>query len=79
MVFYMFSGAPDDLSGVYVMVFIAFSGVHAESFGCQCIRSRGFGCSHRLGVILLNGTREAWSMEEENQQEGLTLYWAPVA
>ena len=62
MVFHMLSGAPDDLSGVNVMVFIAFSGVHVESFGCQCTRSRGFGCSHRLGFILLKGTRDGWNM-----------------
>ena len=60
MLLHMLSGAPDDLSGVNVMVFIAFSGVHVESFGCQCTRSRGFGCSHRLGFILLLRMGEGW-------------------
>ena len=53
MVFHMLSGAPDDLSGVDVMVFIAVSGVHVEGFGCEWHTLTWFRVLTPFGVYII--------------------------
>ena len=53
MVLHVLSGAPDDLSGVNVMVFIAVSGVHVEGFGCEWHTLTRFRVLTPFGVYII--------------------------
>ena len=71
----MLSGAPDDLSGVDVMVFIAVSGVHVEGFGCEWHTLTWFRVLTPFGVYIIKRHPRGVEHVREKPAGSFNIVW----